>query len=56
MRTMLTPNMMDVLVKNYTKGNKDVKLFEIGRIFNNVAINCDGQPAEAGRSVHRHVR
>ena len=47
MRTMLTPNMMDVLAKNYTKGNKDVKLFEIGRIFNNVAINCDGQPAEA---------
>ena len=32
---MLTPNMMDVLAKNYTKGNKDVKLFEIGRIFNN---------------------
>ncbi len=47
MRTMLTPNMMDVLAKNYSKGNKDVGLFEIGRIFNNVAINCDGQPAEA---------
>lgn len=47
MRTMLTPNMMDVLAKNYAKGNKDVSLFEIGRIFNNVAINCDGQPAEA---------
>ena len=47
MRTMLTPNMMDVLAKNYAKGNKDVKLFEIGRIFNNVPINCDGQPAEA---------
>lgn len=47
MRTMLTPNMMDVLAKNYAKGNKNVKLFEIGRIFNNVPINCDGQPAEA---------
>jgi phenylalanyl-tRNA synthetase beta chain len=47
MRTMLTPNMMEVLSKNYAKGNKAVKLFEIGRIFNNVKINCDGQPAEA---------
>lgn len=47
MRTMLTPNMMEVLSKNFAKGNKAVKLFEIGRIFNNVKINCDGQPAEA---------
>ena len=47
MRTMLTPNMMDVLAKNYAKGNKQAELFEIGRIFNNVPINCDGQPAEA---------
>ncbi len=47
MRTLLTPNMMDVLSKNNSKGNKEAALFEIGRIFNNVAINCDGQPAEA---------
>ncbi len=47
MRTLLTPNMMDVLSKNYAKGNKSAALFEIGRIFNNVPINCDGQPAEA---------
>ena len=47
MRTMLTPNMMDVLAKTDAKGNKEASLFEIGRIFNNVAINCDGQPAEA---------
>ena len=47
MRTMLTPGLMEVLGKNYAKGNKAVKVFEIGRIFNNVAINCDGQPAEA---------
>ena len=47
MRTMLMPNMLDVLAKNYAKGNKDAGLFEIGRIFNNVPINCDGQPAEA---------
>ena len=47
MRTMLTPSMMDVLSKNYAKGNKAVGFFEIGRIFNNVKINCDGQPAEA---------
>lgn len=47
MRTMLTPNMMEVLAKNFAKGNKAVKFFEIGRIFNDVKINCDGQPAEA---------
>lgn len=47
MRTTLTPNMMDVLAKNAAMGNKSVGLFEIGKIFNNVAINCDGQPAEA---------
>ena len=47
MRTVLTPNMMEVLSKNYAKGNKAVMFFEIGRIFNNVKINCDGLPAEA---------
>lgn len=47
MRTMLTPNMMDVLSKNFAKGNKSARLFEIGRIFNNVKVNCDGQPLEA---------
>ncbi len=47
MRTMLTPSMMDVLSRNYARGNKAAALFEIGRIFNNVKINCDGQPAEA---------
>ncbi|MCI8284224.1 MAG: phenylalanine--tRNA ligase subunit beta [Firmicutes bacterium] len=47
MRTMLTPNMMEVLAKNFAKGNKAVRFFEIGRIFNDVKINCDGQPAEA---------
>ncbi len=47
MRTMLTPNMMEVLARNWAKGNKEAGLFEIGRIFNNVPVNCDGQPAEA---------
>ncbi len=47
MRTMLTPNMMEVLSKNNSKGNKSVRMFEIGRIFNDVKINCDGQPTEA---------
>lgn len=47
MRTMLTPNMLEVLAKNYAKGNKSARLFEIGKIFNNVKINCDGQPLEA---------
>ncbi len=47
MRTMLIPNMMDVLSKNYAQGNKKVGMFEIGRIFNDSHINCDGQPAEA---------
>lgn len=47
MRTLLTPNMMEVLSKNFAKGNKSARLFEIGKIFNNVKINCDGQPLEA---------
>jgi phenylalanyl-tRNA synthetase beta chain len=47
MRTMLIPNMMEVLAKNYAQGNKDVGMFEIGRIFNDSKINCDGQPVEA---------
>lgn len=47
MRTMLIPNMMDVLSKNNAQGNKNVAMFEIGRIFNDSHINCDGQPAEA---------
>lgn len=47
MRTMLTPSMLDVLAKNFAKGNKSAALFEIGKIFNNVKINCDGQPTEA---------
>lgn len=47
MRTMLIPNMMEVLSKNYSQGNKEVALFEIGRIFNDSKINCDGQPVEA---------
>ena len=47
MRTMLTPSMMDVLARNYAMGNKQVAFFEIGRVFNNEPINCDGQPVEA---------
>ena len=47
MRTMLIPNMMDVLAKNYAQGNKEVGMFEIGKIFNDSQINCDGQPVEA---------
>lgn len=47
MRTMLVPNMMEVLAKNYSQGNKEVGMFEIGRIFNDSKINCDGQPVEA---------
>lgn len=47
MRTMLIPNMMEVLQKNNAQGNRDVALFEIGRIFNDSSINCDGQPVEA---------
>ena len=47
MRTMLTPSMMDVLARNYAMGNKNISFFEIGRVFNNEPINCDGQPVEA---------
>ncbi|MCR4601460.1 MAG: phenylalanine--tRNA ligase subunit beta [Clostridia bacterium] len=47
MRTMVTPSMMEVLATNNAKGNADARLFEIGRVFNNSPINCDGQPVEA---------
>ncbi|MGI6206357.1 MAG: phenylalanine--tRNA ligase subunit beta [Anaerovoracaceae bacterium] len=47
MRTMLVPSMMSTLERNYARGNKEAGLFEIGRIFNDSKINCDGMPAEA---------
>lgn len=47
MRTLLIPSMMDVLQRNYKRGNKKAGMFEIGKIFNNEKINCDGQPVEA---------
>ena len=47
MRTMLTPNMMEVLGRNYARNNEKVSFFELGSIFNNVILNCDGLPTEA---------
>ncbi|MDD6255774.1 MAG: phenylalanine--tRNA ligase subunit beta [Eubacteriales bacterium] len=47
MRTMLIPSMMSTLERNNARGNKAVRLFEIGKIFNDSKINCDGMPAEA---------
>lgn len=47
MRTMLIPSMMSTLERNYARGNKEAGLFEIGKIFNDSKINCDGMPAEA---------
>lgn len=46
MRTLLAPSMMDVLERNFAKGNKTVRLFEIGRVFNNSAIDEEGLPKE----------
>ncbi len=46
MRTVLMPQMMEVLARNYTRGNKTAKLFEIGKVFNNALINEEGLPAE----------
>ncbi|MBR2778565.1 MAG: phenylalanine--tRNA ligase subunit beta [Firmicutes bacterium] len=46
MRTILAPSMMEVLSRNFAKGNKAAKVFEIGKVFNNSVINEEGLPKE----------
>ena len=46
MRTVLTPNMMDVLARNYSRNLEDVKAFEIGNTFMENPISPDKLPDE----------
>lgn len=46
MRTVLTPNMMDVLSRNYSRNIPVVKAFEIGNTFMDNPINSDKLPDE----------
>jgi len=46
MRTILTPNMMEVLARNYTRNIENVRAFEIGNTFLANEMNEDGLPDE----------
>ncbi len=46
MRTILTPNMMDVLARNYSRKIEKVRAFEIGNTFVKNFMNLDGLPDE----------
>ncbi|MDO4176290.1 MAG: phenylalanine--tRNA ligase subunit beta [Bacillota bacterium] len=46
MRTVLTPNMMDVLARNYSRNLEEVKAFEIGNTFMENPISPDKLPDE----------
>ncbi len=46
MRTILTPNMMEVIARNYTRNIENVRAFEIGNTFLASEINEDGLPDE----------
>ena len=40
MRTVILPSMLDILSRNYAHKNKNVKLYEMGRVY----LPVDGQP------------
>lgn len=46
MRTLLTPNMLEVLGRNYTRNLEQAKAFELGNIFHSLGSLEDGLPAE----------
>lgn len=46
MRTILTPNMMEVLARNYTRNIDSVKAFEIGNTFMESMMGSDHLPDE----------
>ena len=46
MRTVLTPNMLEVLARNYSRNIETVKAFEIGNTFMDNPINPDKLPDE----------
>ena len=46
MRTVLTPNMMEVLARNYSRNIEAAKAFEIGNTFMDSPLNTDHLPDE----------
>ncbi len=46
MRTVLTPNMMEVLARNYSRSPDAVRAFEIGNTFMENPVNPEGLPDE----------
>lgn len=46
MRTILTPNMLEVLGRNFSRNNSSMKCFEIGNTFTKDFLNREGQPIE----------
>ncbi len=46
MRTILTPNMMEVLARNYSRNIETVRAFEIGNTFMDSSVNPDHLPDE----------
>lgn len=46
MRTLLTPNMLETLGRNYTRKQDQVKLFEIGNTFHSLGTIENGLPRE----------
>ena len=46
MRTILTPNMLETLARNYTRNLDQVRAFEIGNIFHSLGSSEEGLPTE----------
>ena len=46
MRTILTPGMLEVLARNYSRSVEDVRAFEIGKVFSKNYIQPEGLPDE----------
>lgn len=47
MRTILTPGMLEVLARNYSRSVEDVRAFEIGKVFSKNYIQPEGLPDES---------
>lgn len=47
MRTILTPGMLDVLARNYSRSVDAVRVFEIGKVFSKNYIQPEGLPDES---------
>ncbi len=47
MRTILTPGMLEVLARNYSRSVEGVRVFEIGKVFSKNYIQPEGLPDES---------